>query len=297
MKRFTWPTLVLAASIVILAGSRTFAQKPQFRSGVDVVVVDVLVTNHGRPVEGLKADDFELRDNGVAQKVDLSTLAGNVNVVLALDTSGSLAGEKLTSLKNASRSLIAALRPGDTASLLSFSHPIELLAAAERDPSVVDRVLDTVSAGGRTALLDALYTAITVTDAETPRSLIILFSDGGENASWLSRESVFDSLKHASVVIYSVGTTTESVPFGESLMAKIAEESGGTLLHAEADRKLPGVFVGILNEFRMRYLLTYTPTGVKRGDGWHRISVKVKAKPGRVTARPGYFARVTAGPT
>ena len=80
-------------------------------------------------------------------------------------------------------------------------------------------------------------------------------------------------------------------------MAKIAEESGGTLLRAEADRKLPGVFVGILNEFRMRYLLTYMPAGVKRGDGWHRISVKVKAKPGHVTARPGYFARVTAGPT
>lgn len=294
MTRSTRSVAALVACAGVLLGPRAAAQKPQFRTGVELVVVDALVTDRGRLVEGLKAEDFDLRDEGVPQQVGLLTTAGNVNLILALDTSGSLAGEKRRNLKNASHALIAALRPGDTGSLLSFSRPIELLAAAERDPAIIDRALDSVSAGGRTALLDALYTALAVSSSDMPRSLVILFSDGGENASWLQADSVFDSLRHASVVVYTVAAPSELDPRGTALLTRIADESGGTLLHAEADRKLSGVFVGILNEFRLRYLLTYTPSGVKPGDGWHRISVKLKDKPGRVTARPGYFARTGA---
>src|SRR5512143_2578484 len=84
----------IAGALVLLA-PHAAAQKPQFRTGVDLVVVDALVTDHGKPVEGLTAVDFDLRDEGVPQQVNLATTAGNVNVVLALDTSESLAGENL----------------------------------------------------------------------------------------------------------------------------------------------------------------------------------------------------------
>lgn len=283
----------LASCVCVFVAPPAASQKPQFRTDVELVVVDVLVTDHGKPVVGLQAEDFELRDEDVPQRVALLTTAENVSVILSLDTSGSIAGDKLQHLKRACHTLIAALRPGDSASLLSFSRPIELLTAAERDPGVVDHVLDSVSAGGRTALLDALYATLAVSASNTPRSLVILFSDGDENASWLSPDSVFDSLKHASVVVYPVVAPTESQRMGTVLMSRIANDSGGLLLRADADSRLAAVFVGILNEFRLRYLLTYTPTGVNRNrdDGWHRISVKLKGKPGRIKARSGHFAR------
>jgi VWFA-related protein len=283
-------SLASIAGALVLLVPHAAAQKPQFRTGVDLVVVDALVTDHGKPVEGLTAEDFDLRDEGVPQQINLATTAGNVNVVLALDTSESLAGENLEHLKAASHALIGALRPGDTASLLSFSRAIGLLASAERNPAVIDRALDSVSAAGRTSLLDALYTSIAVSSSNVARSLVILFSDGAENASWLEQDDVMDSLRHASVVVYTVAAPNELDARGTGMLTQIAEVSGGTVLHAGADRKLGSVFVNILNEFRLRYLLTYTPAGVQPA-GWHRISVKLKGKSGRITARPGYFGR------
>jgi hypothetical protein len=68
----------------------------------------------------------------------------------------------------------------------------------------------------------------------------------------------------------------------------LADETGGNYLEAERSDRLREVFVRIMTEFRSRYLLTYTPTGVDAG-GWHPIQVKVKNKRGSVTARRGYL--------
>jgi Ca-activated chloride channel homolog len=241
-------------------------------------------------VSGLTADDFELRDEGVRQRIELSATASNVHVILALDASGSVAGDELNHLKRATRALTGALQSGDSASFVSFSRPIRLFALNATDPAVVDSALDSVEAAGRTGLVDALYASIALSATDAPRSLLLLFSDGGENASWLAQDSVLESLKRVTVVVYPIAPprdTPSSV--GDRLLEQIAETSGGQLLHAGADNKLPSVFVSILNEFRARYLLTYTPTGVTSKDKWHRITVSLKGKSGRVTARPGYF--------
>jgi len=281
------PVLITCAGVLLTGGADP--QKTTFRSSVDAVVVDVLVTDRGKPVSGLTADDFELRDEGVRQRIELSATASNVHVILALDASGSVAGDELNHLKRATRALTGALQPGDSASFVSFSRPIRLFALNATDPAVVDRALDSVEAGGRTGLLDALYASIALSAVDAPRSLLLLFSDGGENASWLAQDSVLESLKRETVVVYPIAPPRDAPSAGDRLLGQIAETSGGQLLHAGADNKLPSVFVSILNEFRARYLLTYTPTGVTSRSRWHRLTVNLKGKSGRVTARPGYF--------
>jgi VWFA-related protein len=74
----------------------------------------------------------------------------------------------------------------------------------------------------------------------------------------------------------------------ERFLPALAEETGGTYLEAERSDRLRETFVRIVSEFRNRYLLTYTATGVDAG-GWHPIEVKVKNKRGRVIARRGYL--------
>ena len=69
----------------------------------------------------------------------------------------------------------------------------------------------------------------------------------------------------------------------------LTEESGGRVLFANSNKDLRAIFTQTLAEFRDRYVLSYTPTGVSP-TGWHRLDVKLKGKAGKVTARRGYFA-------
>ena len=91
------PGAILIALPLLLAQ----AQPPRFRSGIDLVTVDVLVTDGTRAVTGLAADDFEVRDSGVVQTIDsISVDTVPVSMLLALDISNSVEGTTLAHLKD-----------------------------------------------------------------------------------------------------------------------------------------------------------------------------------------------------
>jgi hypothetical protein len=128
-------------------------------------------------------------------------------------------------------------------------------------------------------------------------TLLLLYSDGAENSSWLSDWDVVEAVRRSEVVIYAVGVLPPGrTPFGgpgydpNGLMPQIAQRSGGAYLRTSPEKPLASVFGEILHEFRSRYLLTYSPRGVKGDDGWHALSVKLKNRSGRVRARAGYMA-------
>src|SRR5471032_2030129 len=118
------PALACAA-VMALAATAVRAQKqtPMFSSATTGVRVDVLVTDHNRPIAGLSAKDFELRDNGVLQTVTaVEASDAAISVVLVFDASGSTEGKRLTDLIDAGRALIAGLAPADRVGLITFSH-------------------------------------------------------------------------------------------------------------------------------------------------------------------------------
>ena len=113
---------VLAAIAVVVA---VRAQDVTFSSKVEAVRVDVLVTAGGLPVRGLTAQDFEIRDNGVLQAIDLVSFEQiPLNVVLSLDMSDSVAGERLEQLRDACHAVLDGLTSGDQAALVTFSQAI-----------------------------------------------------------------------------------------------------------------------------------------------------------------------------
>jgi len=276
-----------SVALVFAVVSAAASQPPAFTTKVESVRVDVLVVDGGRPVVGLKPSDFEILDNGVPQQVELVSFENiPLNVVLAFDMSDSVAGERLEQLQDAGRAVLGGLTRGDQAAVVTFSNAVTLAAPLTGDINVVRGALDEAWGVGATSLADGVYAAMMVGEADAGRALVIVFSDGVDTSSWLSDDRVLDSAKRADAVAYAVGVGASG---NSSFLRDLASLTGGTAYKIDSTRDLRATFLRILDEFRHRYLVSYTPHGVAR-DGWHRLDVRLKNRRATVKARPGYLA-------
>lgn len=305
----TWVLLLVGASAPVLEGQQ------RFTSSTIGVRVDVLVTNGNRLVRDLSARDFELRDEGVLQSVSEVQVEGlPLNLILAFDTSSSVAGDRLHSLLDAANALLGGLPPSDRVALLSFSSRVHLLAPLTPSRDQIRGALSLLAAKGATSLRDAAFSALALRAADAGRTLVLIFSDGDDTASWLRPGPVIEAAKRTDAVVYAVAIgerrrpaysttvsrdgTTMITNAGRLLITvreagkfldQLTEETGGRVLFADSNKDLRETFAKTLAEFRDRYVLSYVPTGVSP-TGWHRLDVKLKGKSGKVTARRGYFA-------
>lgn len=279
--------VLVAVLIAAVEGAAMARQESAFRSRVEAVRVDVLATDNGHPLLGLGAGDFELLDNGVPQQIELVSFDQvPQNVILALDMSDSVAGERLAQLRAAASGLLAGLKNGDQASLVSFGQSVQLAAKLTPDIAAVRSALESVRPSGLTALVDAAYAGIMVGESDPGRALLIVFSDGVDTASWLRAEMVLDTARRADVVVYGIAVVSRLKP---DFLGELASLTGGRLFEIEKTANLTATFLGILAEFRQRYLVSYTPKNVAR-DGWHKLQVRLKNRTGTIKARPGYLA-------
>jgi VWFA-related protein len=274
---------------------RDHAQAPPPTFGVRVarVYVDAFVTRGGRPLRGLAAADFELKDEGVVQEVELvgaDTLP--LLAVLVFDTSSSVAGPKLVSLRSAAEAFLDGLRPSDEAGLLAFSHEIEWLAPPSADRNRIRRALDGMKARGATAALDALYAGL-VLPATPARSLVVMFSDGEDNMSWLDDRQVRTVAERSNALVHVVALAPRDAPAEEAEhlrgLRRIAEATGGRLWTAASPERLQGAFADVARAMNERYILRYEPRNLKKRAGWHRIEVRLRRESAEVRARRGYW--------
>jgi VWFA-related protein len=278
-------TLGVAIAIVLPAALAT-GQQPTFSARVDAVRVDALVTEGGRPVKNLSAADFEVFDNGVRQQVTLATFERiPLNVVLALDMSDSVAGERLMHLRSAGKGLLDGLRGDDRVALVTFGSRVTLGTELTGEMTRVRAAIDAIDPKGSTRLVDGCFAGMMLGEWDVGRALVIVFSDGLDTTSWLSASAVLDTARHMDIVVYSVSADrSRNAPF----LRDLSKATGGALLEIESTEKLSAVLLQIVQEFRERYLISYYPRGVER-RGWHRLEVRVKGRDVTVKARPGYF--------
>ncbi len=304
--------LLLAATFV---GAK---QPPSWRTYIEGVRIDVLVSDGGRPLTGLQADDFEVLDNGVRQRPQLATVAGVVNVALLLDISYSVVdGGHLSDLTSAARTFLTCLAPSDSAALLTFSRGTRLVVSTTLDRNTIVRALDFSPmaaprrAGDGTAMWDAIVAASSVVVGQSGRSAVLLLSDAGENASWLftnqpedarwmrnQRVRTIDALRGSGVAVdvvsiprYRWTWSAHDGSYGRQNPSEPADLTDGVMFQA-SDKDLRASFSRRLELLRSSYILTYSPTGVEKRQGWHKLSVRLKNKRGKVQARSGYFADV-----
>lgn len=293
-------------------GSPTPQAPLVFGAEVDNVYIDAFVAHRGETVMGLAATDFELRDNGVTQSLELASAeAQPVQVALVFDMSNSLEGEKLRALRLAGQALLAALRPQDEATLFAFADEVRWLAKPTVDKTAVARALDALQAGGGSPVADALYAAITLPPTRG-RTLVVLFTDGIDNSSWLGWRELQTVVERSNALIHvvslrppppltapsqSLDFRLQNVPSERPVdvefehtraLRDIATATGGRTWEAESLEKIKTAFTDIAEAMGRRYVLRYVPEGVKR-EGWHRIELKLRGKKGDVRARTGYW--------
>jgi VWFA-related protein len=159
----------------------------------------------------------------------------------------------------------------------------------------VERALEDLHAQGVTGLWDGLYAGLKL-PVSRGRAMVVLFTDGQDNVSWLTREQVRRVAEESDALVYVVAIdqpeaarplgvvgsslTVQSLAYlaqarsGVVLggLRELAEATGGRLWLAGSSAQLKQTFLRILTEMRERYLLSYEPAAVKR-EGWHRLEV------------------------
>jgi VWFA-related protein len=299
-------THALSALVVALVAAEARAQqaaKPlEFKTEVGAVYVDAFVTRGERAVPDLQASSFELLDNGVPQRLELlSAEARPLRAVLVFDTSSSMAGDRLIALRAAGEAFLDGLRPADEAGLVAFSEDVVWLAEPTADKARVRQALARLRAAGATAVYDALYAGITLSEGER-RALVVLFTDGEDNTSWLAQADLRTVAQRSNALVHVVGWRPPApVSAGkpmlppllsespqERVLREIAEAAGGRYWQADSPERLRRAFSAIADAMGHRYVLRYEPTGVG-GEGWHRIDARLRGVKGDVHVRRGYW--------
>jgi VWFA-related protein len=286
--------LAMPLAAALLAG--------QFRASVDVVRLDALVLQNGRPVAGLGAADFAVTDNGAPQVIEVRPVERlPIDVVVALDTSDSVRGPRLDRLREAALALIAQLTPADRATLATFNHMVTL-GPRDTAPGPLSTLVKGITARGETALVDAVAAALAWSWGRERPMLVLVFSDGRDTTSWTRVDQALD-LARASEAVVDVVVAGELLPTStarigpndllepptpdERFLRELATATGGRVRNGDAGAGLAGAFRDSLAQFRARYEITFTATG--KEPGWHAVDVRVKGRRGAtVHVRRGY---------
>jgi len=288
-----WPHLLLV--LVVGTEGLVARQEPQrtvFRSNASAVAVDVSVREASRrPVTGLTMRDFQVYDNGVVQQVDIVSYGKlPIDVTIALDVSYSVTGTLLDRLSQCVVQLMRDLGPEDRLRLLLFNMRVTRITPFTRDVKLVEALLRNTTAGGGTALLDAISVALVSASSDDRRQLAVFFTDGSDSSSATSMDTLLAVAQRtrATLTFVMPGALSSSGPSQQAALAKLAGETGGRLLPVGPSGDLSGAFRNVLSDFRSAYVLYYTPRNVT-GDGYHTIEVKTTRQGAMVLARRGYF--------
>jgi VWFA-related protein len=181
----------------------------RFRSAVDLVNVTASVTDAtGRFVGALRQDDFQVFEDGEPQTVThFSNERVPVSLGIALDTSGSMVGEKMSSAREAlDRFLFELLDPEDEIFLYRFNERVDLVEPWTTDRRRLSRALGGLSPRGGTAMYDALAEAVPMAQSGQHRKkAMLLISDGNDTNSQTSVRSLKQLIRETEVLVYAVG--------------------------------------------------------------------------------------------
>ena len=232
--------------------------------------------------------------------------------MLVLDTSRSVAGTRLQALRDAASALVRNLRPDDRAAVVTFASGVTVNAPLTTDHTAVSRALETAEARGATSLVDAAWTSVLLAHGNDRPTLVLIFSDGADTASWLRVSPVIALASRANLVVDAVVAGGARLlrqprrpsPAGLPSTARPADRAArrrrrelprrphrrhrrDVVIDGSSGSRLEGAFVAALREFRTRYQLSYTPAGVDRA-GWHPSKSACAGPGATIRARPGY---------
>lgn len=274
-------------------------QQPEFKSQSELVVLHVLVTDRaGGYVSGLTSDDFRvLADSRPQTPMFFLNEDAPVTVGLILDSSGSMRRARDLVIA-ASTEFVKSSNPKDEVFALVFDDDVRPVLADHTftsSPGVLSEALATAfRPAGRTALYDAVVEGLRyVAGGSSERRVLVVLSDGGDNASTATLKDVTTQTAASNAVIYSVALEDEFDPDANPKKLKqLSEMSGGDAFSPKDVDGVQKTFQRIARDIRHSYTIGFEPANVS-ASGFHRIRVNVKAPGGRklrVHSRKGYLS-------
>lgn len=308
----------VAATVFVTSAQTPQSTQPVFRSTSDLVTIDVTVTSSGTPVSGLRASDFVLTDNGVAQSLEVVALEAVPATVTIIIDIGDFMRETLRSFVDDVRNIAAMVRPDDDVRLMAIDTYVKDLVPLRKSSQFPQ--IEHMTTNGLASSNDAIAAAMMRQHDPNRQHLIIAMTNGADTGSVLDMSALTEIARRSSAPLHvviadlvlestgppkSYSTRQERgrgrgaskrrfwMPFHDrdfELLGDAAKLTGG-------EWHWPGMFVSrdasaIFNKLyathRRSYRLTYVPRGVAR-PGWHAVSVTIpKYPPYEIGARPGY---------
>jgi Ca-activated chloride channel homolog len=300
-----WHHVAVGMAAMLLPPSVTLqGQEPVFTAVSELVVLHVTVKDKsGAYVSGLPQEAFSVIEDGRPQTVRAFTDTETpVTLGLLVDSSASMHPNRRVVIAAAS-SFAEANSPLDEIFALAFNEDVRpaLPPAAPftSDSSVLRAALErSVSARGRTALYDAILAGITYLSRGTrERRVLVVLSDGGDNASQATQEASVRNALASNAVIYAIALVAPGVDDANpTLLKELAQASGGVSFRPNAPRGIAEALGQIARDIRHTYTIGYTSTNTARDGAFRRVRVVVTAPPGRplvVRSRAGYMAGTT----
>ncbi|MBI3941105.1 MAG: VWA domain-containing protein [Acidobacteria bacterium] len=274
---------------------------PQFFASVDVVNVLVTATDKkGRFITNLERNDFQIYEDGKPQQVANFNKQTNLPLVLAflIDTSSSVS-VKLSFEKEAATNFIySIMREKDRALLIEFDTGVTLLQDLTSSANEIVRKIARLTAGGGTALYDAIYEVTTKKLQNLPdRKVIVILSDGADENSKSTLQEGLEKLRQMDIAVYAISTSSYGASGdqrGDKALAKLAEETGGKAYFPYTPAQMEQYFDLINQELRSQYNLAYESTNRKRDGSYRTIEVRTSRDDVRLRHKKGYVARLQA---
>ena len=245
----------------------------------------------GRAATRLDPKVFRLREDGELQTLDVvarETFA--MNVVLLVDNSQSMQ-RRMAEVRKAAERFALSLDKGDTVTVAPFHTELATITGPTNDVATIAEAIAAMKAGGGTAILDSVYSAVKLVDDMPGRRIIVLVTDGFDENSTLKLQQVIERAQSARISVYAlaIGGVTGVSLNGETTLRQITNGTGGRVFFPWRDGELAAIARDVADDAHNRYLMTYTPSNQKKDGTWRAITVE--APEGyKVQARPGYRA-------
>ena len=279
---------------VVDASAQREAQDPAlFRGRTDLVNVGVTVAGkRHRFVTNLSANNFAVYEDGPPQQIFAFASGAEpgppLHVGVLLDVSESQELD-LGFTQSAVIKFLASVPDAVDVTFIDFASHVRGGRYAQSDfPRLVRRVRD-LTAGGDTALYDAIGLYLDGASEQDGRKVMVLYTDGGDTNSRLSFSKLMKRLKASDVTVYAIGAL-ENQPLSaqfmqRALLAEIAEATGGTAFFPSRVKDLDRIYEQVLGEVRAQYTIGYVSTNEKTDGAWRKVEIKITRPDAKEPAR------------
>jgi VWFA-related protein len=262
-----------------------------------VILSATVIDHHNSLVSGLSKDDFQIYEDGAPQQIrDFSHEDIPVTAGIVVDNSGSMTSKR-SDVIAAALEFAQSSNPQDQMFVVNFNEHVSL-ALPPDTPFTGSRdqlqlALSKIQPMGQTALYDALALALNhLKQGNSDKKVLIVISDGGDNASKHTLAQVIAMAQRSSAIIYAIGIYDDQDPDQKpDVLKQFAKQTGGEAFFPESPKEIPAICEGIARDIRNQYTLTYVPTITSQDGSYRAIEVKASTR-GRgrllVRTRAGY---------